>query len=76
MVGDTNEVEALRQENRIMRQELHMMRTSPRAMIGFAGNDASEAPGTTSAALESPEKTVSEAAFSIDAVVKLPPDNR
>ena len=31
MVGNTHEVEQLRQENRIMRQEIHMMRTSPRA---------------------------------------------
>ena len=44
-----------------MRQELHMMRTSPRAMIGFGGNDAG-ASGTVS-----PEKTISDAAFSIDA---------
>lgn len=43
-----------------MRQELHMMRTSPRAMIGYNGND-----GVVSDAPDSPEKTISEAAFSI-----------
>jgi len=59
MVQDNQEVTALRQENRVMRQELHMMKTSPRLAIGFGGND--------SAGIESPNKTFSDANFSIDA---------
>ena len=57
MVNGNGEVDALRQENRVMRQELHMMKTSPRLQIGYGGNDVAS----------SPNKTVSEAAFSYEA---------
>lgn len=58
MVGDADEVEQLRQENRIMRQEIYQMKTSPhviqeRLMIGY-GSDENE----------SPNKTISEVGFS------------
>ena len=59
MVQDNQEVTALMQENRVMRQELHMMKTSPRLSNFFGGND--------SAGVESPNKTFSDANFSIDA---------
>lgn len=57
MVAHNHEVEALKQENRAMRQELHMMKTSPRLMI--EGGEGVE--GT-----QSPTKTISDAAFSMD----------
>lgn len=58
IVRDNEEVEALRQENRIMRQELAMIKTSPRLAIGY-GNETAEA--------SSPQKTLSDANYSIEA---------
>lgn len=62
MAQGNDEVASLRQENRIMRQELAMLKTSPQLMIGYGGEG-------TSPLLESPNKTLSDAAFSLEGVV-------
>lgn len=58
MVRENKEVEVLRQENRNMRQELAMIKTStsPRLMIGHEANSNAD----------SPSKTISDASYIVE----------
>ena len=66
MVNHNGEVETLRQENRFMRQEINQLKNSPRLAIGYGAQEG----------VESPNKTISDAAFSIGTSQPRPPIDR